>query len=146
MTSYRSRLLLTCSFTFFLILFGLKTFTLLIVGLCRILTWLLLLGSDHDFWHKVHNGAGRLLGVVLGKEVADIICGTSLLPCHKSKNSTKRESKHYLKVVYKIAGEQNLKQKPIVLGVLGRSGSTPGRQKKSQYFRSITRTVLLKGR
>lgn len=40
----------------------------------------LLLGSDHDLRYEVHNGAGRLLWIVLRKQVAHVVGGAALLP------------------------------------------------------------------
>lgn len=43
-------------------------------------------GANHDLGHEVDDGAGRLLRVVLCKEVAYVVRGTALLPGHKTKD------------------------------------------------------------
>lgn len=46
----------------------------------------LLWGANHDLRHKVDNGTSRLLRVMFRKQVAHVVCGTALLPRHKSKD------------------------------------------------------------
>lgn len=50
----------------------------------------LFLRADHHLGNKVHDSAGRLIGVHLGKEVTDVVSCASLLPSHEPKEPRKR--------------------------------------------------------
>lgn len=45
--------------------------------------------ADHDLGHEVDDGAGGLLRVVLGEQVAGVVCGAALLPGHEPEDSAK---------------------------------------------------------
>lgn len=45
-----------------------------------------LLGANHHLGDEVDNGAGGLLGVVLGKQVAHVVLPAARLPRHKAKD------------------------------------------------------------
>lgn len=43
------------------------------------------MGANHNFGYKVDDGAGRLLGVVLGEQMAHVFRLALILPGYKSK-------------------------------------------------------------
>lgn len=44
------------------------------------------MGANHNFGHKVDDGAGRLLGVVFGKEMTLVFCLALRFPGDKPKD------------------------------------------------------------
>lgn len=54
---------------------------------------IIILSSLHHFGDEADDGGGGLIGVQLGKQVADVVRRAPLFPCDKSK---KPEEKHFL--------------------------------------------------
>lgn len=57
---------------------------------------LTLVRADHHFRNKVDNSAGRLLGIVLGKQVTHVVRGRASFPGHKAEDPAKEGGEKHL--------------------------------------------------